>query len=872
MKLILLSVSLGSRRWLATIVAAATVALSTGECVTAAVLADYSFTTIVPTSTNPDQIFDQSSADIDPNSTATDVASPRKYISSTNGNPATSLSLSGTAWTAVGEIGPTSHPPTIGATDFIVFNVAPNAGQQLGLQSLRFDLRRNDATSIGSYALYADEAPAAKGNNFTTKLGGGTLASVGSWETAQIDLSGRSFLQNVRTPTTFRLYLYGETASGLSQLDNLVLEGSTAAAAPDPTPVPPAGHLSQYAVARAPVPGAPKYEDVVFSSRWTHPTSTTTDPHDTYRAIAEFQPTHLVWATPGTGSGSGNYNYVKSIQSSGMTYGGYFSAQSRDTPFTFASLLGRDRNLDGSLNGGTSQPRGDVTGQTFRDIILSHLKFQLDNGARTFQIDDPGLTYDQAVNFQGGYGDETIPKFAAYLSSHGFAGQHGLPSNLTGFDYRNWVNNNQGGNDSTPVRAAFLNFHKEQLQEFYTYIKTEINNYAGHYVPFSVNNTSVNVQTGIPYNYDEVDFWIGETSERFGQLITNGPQGVYNKVKGAEAQGTRQVFSPPNDSVSYGTITTDAQYLRVSRQLFAAAYASGSVALIPWDVWRREDPRYFATFAQFGDLTQLVGENQELFQDHEQVFAVGSGLSPQFAAGLSTEPIQLVGEPNSNFLATVRAAPGGNDAVVHLVDWNDTTSGFSIDLHNTLFGWPMDTPITAQLLLPNVAGTVEQMLTGTLNIEPGYTRFSIPAISPYVLLAVAALATIPGDYNNDGTVNAADYVVWRDRTGAGAPLPNDPLGGAIGVEQYNQWKANFGRTAGSGNGSAESTVLEPATVALLLVGLAGLACRRYNLGHSVNGNLKILQRILIDRFARSNHIMCMHFACSVSILSDRVAR
>jgi len=173
-------------------------------------------------------------------------------------------------------------------------------------------------------------------------------------------------------------------------------------------------------------------------------------------------------------------------------------------------------------------------------------------------------------------------------------------------------------------------------------------------VPISVNNTSKNEQTGAPYTYDEIDFWLGETSERFGKLITNGPKGVYNKVKGAEAQGRMQVFSPPNDSVSYGTITTDAQYLQVSRQLFAAACASGSVTLIPWDVWRREDPRYFATFAQFGDLTQLVGQNQELFKDHEQVFAVGSGLSPQFAAGLSTEPIKLVGT-SSKFLATVRA-------------------------------------------------------------------------------------------------------------------------------------------------------------------------------------------------------------------------
>ncbi len=831
MKSILPMASLGSLRWLGTIVAAVAVALTTGEDATAAVLANYAFNPNPNPSPiiNPDYIVDQTSADADPNTTATDLASVVMFTISTNGNPDNSLFMGG-RWKAVGEIGPTSAPLTIGAGDFLVFNVAPSAGQQMNLTSLRFDLNRaNQFFSPNSYALYVDEAPAAKGNNVKTKIGGGTLASefINTWETAEIDLSGYSFLQNVRTPTTFRLYLYGDTASSFnSTFDNLVLEGSTAAAPPDPTPVPaPAGHLTQYAVARPVVPGAPKYEDVVLSSRWTHPRDSV-DPHDTYHAIAEFQPTQLIWATPGTGSGSGNYNYVKSITASGLAYGGYFTDRSRDTPFVFDSLLGRDKLLNGSINetGSLGQPIGDSPGQTYRDIILSHMKFQWDNGARTFQIDGGSFSYEQALNNNGGYGDEAMVEFAAYLDSHNYEGQNGLPSNFNGFNYRNWVNSGQSSGNASTVRGYFLAFHRDELKEFYTYIKTQMAAYTGSYVPISINNGSPNYQSGIPYNYSEVDYWIGETSEEFGQLITNGPKGVYNKVKGAEAQGRRQIFSPPNDQASAGFITSDAQYLRVSRQLFAAAYASGSVALIPWDVWRRDDPRYFATFAEFGDLTQLVGENQELFQDHEQVFAVGSGLSPQFAAGLSTAPITLTGA-SSKHLATVRAAPGGDDAVVHLVDWNTTTSGFTIDLHNTLFGWPTDTPIIARLLLPNVAGTVEQMFTGTLIGTS--TRFSIPALTPYALLAVAAVPTIPGDYNNDGTVDAADYLVWRKNTGTDATLPNDPIRGIIGAAQYDQWRANFGQTA-SGAGSGASLIPEPATVALLLLGLAGLACRRCN--------------------------------------------
>ncbi len=51
---------------------------------------------------------------------------------------------------------------------------------------------------------------------------------------------------------------------------------------------------------------------------------------------------------------------------------------------------------------------------------------------------------------------------------------------------------------------------------------------------------------------------------------------------------------------------------------------------------------------------------------------------------------------------------------------------------------------------------------------------------------------LAGDYNDDGTVNIADYTVWRDHLGARAgTLPNDIDGGPIGEAQYLTWKAQF---------------------------------------------------------------------------------
>lgn len=89
--------------------------------------------------------------------------------------------------------------------------------------------------------------------------------------------------------------------------------------------------------------------------------------------------------------------------------------------------------------------------------------------------------------------------------------------------------------------------------------------------------------------------------------------------------------------------------------------------------------------------------------------------------------------------------------------------------------------------------------------------------------------TLP-DYNDNGTVDAADYVLWR-RTlgqlvtaGTGADGSNN---GIIDQADYNLWRANFGLMPGSGAGLAANAVPEPAATALFtLATLLSLAERR----------------------------------------------
>jgi hypothetical protein len=80
---------------------------------------------------------------------------------------------------------------------------------------------------------------------------------------------------------------------------------------------------------------------------------------------------------------------------------------------------------------------------------------------------------------------------------------------------------------------------------------------------------------------------------------------------------------------------------------------------------------------------------------------------------------------------------------------------------------------------------------------------------------------VSGDYNNNGTVDAADYVLWRD----GGPLQNEgDTPGTVNQADYEFWRASFGKVAGGP--AAAGAVPEPATIAMLLACLSVAAASR----------------------------------------------
>ena len=124
-------------------------------------------------------------------------------------------------------------------------------------------------------------------------------------------------------------------------------------------------------------------------------------------------------------------------------------------------------------------------------------------------------------------------------------------------------------------------------------------------------------------------------------------------------------------------------------------------------------------------------------------------------------------------------------------------------------------------------------ITGALNLAsapalPGGMLWDLDVTATNVLLSVVAT----GDYNGNGVVDAADYVVWRKSLNQqGSGLAADSNGdGIVNTADYNFWRSRVGNVIVSTSGLGTSTAIpEPTSAALLLFAgaIAGIARKRF---------------------------------------------
>ena len=162
----------------------------------------------------------------------------------------------------------------------------------------------------------------------------------------------------------------------------------------------------------------------------------------------------------------------------------------------------------------------------------------------------------------------------------------------------------------------------------------------------------------------------------------------------------------------------------------------------------------------------------------------------------------------------------------------DITDGFTITLVADVDGYTFT--------LDSVGGTpsveVSGAFTGTQFVDiVGNSRFFYaqqqfnPGNDGVNLLANITEASISveelpdilaGDFNDDGVVDAADYVLFRD---GGSPNAND-------LADFQVFLDNFGNTAASPAVSTVAVVPEPSAVGLLIAGLVAFGVRRAGTG------------------------------------------
>ena len=97
----------------------------------------------------------------------------------------------------------------------------------------------------------------------------------------------------------------------------------------------------------------------------------------------------------------------------------------------------------------------------------------------------------------------------------------------------------------------------------------------------------------------------------------------------------------------------------------------------------------------------------------------------------------------------------------------------------------------------------------------GFGTFDVTYTSTSVLLSNFEIASLFGDYNQNGVIDGADYTVWRDALEASSTtLPNDLTPGTVDESDFEYWRDHFGDTLGSGSGQGLAGVPEPASISL----------------------------------------------------------
>lgn len=293
-------------------------------------------------------------------------------------------------------------------------------------------------------------------------------------------------------------------------------------------------------------------------------------------------------------------------------------------------------------------------------------------------------------------------------------------------------------------------------------------------------------------------------------------------------------------------VTSPSQGVLTSTATTLADAASSNVVATNYGVWNTGD--FTVGGAGSAEVT-LLGKTVGAFPGYPSAGTLDSANVSIGAQAGSSGTVHMAGwAPFTNLFSdwdvTGSLVVGGTPTQTGGAGRLDIELGNDVSVGTTFRVWPTGTLALSKGAILNVTGTAR--LAGTLEFD--ITDMTTPQLNDTFQLLTAAnvvgtfgTTTLPpldaglkwsvqyaatnvslkviagpnGDFNNDGIVDAADYVVWREGVVVEPTQAN-----------YDIWRAKFG-TAVDGAGASLRAVPEPASAPLMAVAAAiGLAARR----------------------------------------------
>lgn len=292
----------------------------------------------------------------------------------------------------------------------------------------------------------------------------------------------------------------------------------------------------------------------------------------------------------------------------------------------------------------------------------------------------------------------------------------------------------------------------------------------------------------------------------------------------------------------------------IASALYTAYFNAGSPA-IPQSTFYATPAKEQSTITAFGPVSNYT--NQDFFAVDQSEYgvarfstsAIKAECDARFGPGhWAIDNVALTLEnTSSNNTTTIKVFYSANDStniqrggVLNLSD-----NGAPLGVNFTT-----DTPLLQYTVTGNEAGLSFSRFDSTTSQAFNFTPLQNDILSGNditLLMAVASSAGgatyyggaglslevsahaiqvgITGDYNHNGVVDAADYILWRDTLGQDANLAADgDNNGTIDSADFDVWRAHFGQTAAAG-ASQFAPVPEPSSLILVLLGLSVLCTR-----------------------------------------------